>query len=83
MSHATTTPKALCPEGAPWAEGLVVSNSAILGGEPCFAGTRVPVATVIAYLEAGHSEDEIREDYPSLPPRALDVARMWLAESAN
>ena len=83
MSQATTTQKAVNPAPMSWADGLVVSNPAILGGEPCFVGTRVPVATVIAYLEAGHSEHEIKEDYPSLPPRALDITRSWLAESAK
>src|SRR6266566_109540 len=38
----------------------------ILGGTPVFAGTRVPVQTLLDYLEAGDSIDDFLEGFPSV-----------------
>ena len=40
-------------------KSVVVSDPEILGGTPCFRGTRVPVDSLIDYLEAGDSLDEL------------------------
>jgi len=37
-----------------------------LGGTPVFSGTRVPVQTLIEYLEGGHSIDEFLEGFPTV-----------------
>jgi uncharacterized protein (DUF433 family) len=37
-----------------------------LGGTPCFTGTRVPVAHLFDYLEAGDSLDEFLTDFPTV-----------------
>jgi uncharacterized protein (DUF433 family) len=34
-------------------ESVIVSDPEIMGGTPCFRGTRVPVDSLIDYLEAG------------------------------
>jgi uncharacterized protein (DUF433 family) len=39
------------------------SNPAIMGGTPVFVGTRVPVQTVIDYLEDGDRLDEFLSDF--------------------
>jgi uncharacterized protein (DUF433 family) len=45
----------------------VISRSPeILGGTPVFLGTRVPVQTLIDYLEEGRSLDEFLEDFPTV-----------------
>jgi uncharacterized protein (DUF433 family) len=45
----------------------VVSASVdIMGGTPVFAGTRVPVQTLLDYLEAGDSIDEFLAGFPSV-----------------
>ncbi len=31
-----------------------------------FAGTRVPVQTIIDYVAGGHSLDEFRDDFPTV-----------------
>ncbi len=36
----------------------------VMGGVPVFAGTRVPVQTVLGYLEAGESIDDFLEGFP-------------------
>ncbi|WFE25847.1 DUF433 domain-containing protein [Solwaraspora sp. WMMD791] len=38
----------------------------IMGGEPCIAGTRIPVATVIGLLGHGYSVSEVAAKYPAL-----------------
>jgi len=38
----------------------------IMSGAPCFAGTRVPIQTLIDYIEGGDSIDEFLEDFPSV-----------------
>jgi len=37
-----------------------------MGGTPVFAGTRVPVQTLLDYLEAGESIDEFLEGFPTV-----------------
>jgi uncharacterized protein (DUF433 family) len=45
---------------------VVHSDPDILGGTPVFVGTRVPVRTLLDYLEAGDSLNEFLEDFPSV-----------------
>src|SRR3954453_2694243 len=45
---------------------LIVSNPDLLGGEPCFRGTRVPVATLFDNLADGVGLEEILAEWPSL-----------------
>ncbi len=44
----------------------IASSPEILGGIPVFAATRVPVKTLLDYLEAGDTLDEFLEDFPSV-----------------
>ncbi len=37
-----------------------------MGGTPVFAGTRVPVQTLMDYLEAGESIDDFLNGFPSV-----------------
>ena len=49
------------------ANGSVIhSDSEILGGTPVFVGTRVPVQTLVDYLEGGYSIDEFLDNFPSV-----------------
>jgi uncharacterized protein (DUF433 family) len=45
---------------------LITSKPEILGGTPVFSGTRVPVQTLIEYLEGGQSIDEFLEGFPTV-----------------
>ena len=38
----------------------------ILGGTPVFAGTRVPIQTLLDYLEGGESIDDFLDGFPSV-----------------
>jgi len=45
---------------------VVLIDPEIMSGEPCFAGTRVPVRTLLDYLEGGDTIDEFLEDFPTV-----------------
>ena len=45
----------------------------IMGGEPCFAGTRVPVRALLDYIQGGDTLDTFLEQYPTVT-RAQAVA---------
>ncbi len=47
-------------------EQIVVRDDDILGGMPVFVGTRVPVQTLLDYLEAGQPLDEFLDDFPTV-----------------
>lgn len=45
---------------------LIERSDDVLGGTAVFAGTRVPVRTLFAYLEAGDRLDDFLADFPSV-----------------
>ena len=45
---------------------LITSSPDILGGTPVFRGTRVPVETLIEYLEGGQTIDEFLDGFPTV-----------------
>jgi uncharacterized protein (DUF433 family) len=47
-------------------EVLVQRSKDILGGTPVFSGTRVPVQTLLSYIEEGDTLDEFLDDFPSV-----------------
>jgi uncharacterized protein (DUF433 family) len=58
-----------------------------MGGAPVFRGTRVPVQTLLDYLEAGDSIDEFLEGFPTVSREQviafLEQAKDKLVESAS
>ena len=42
-----------------------------MGGTPVFAGTRVPLQTLMDYLEAGDSIDEFLDGFPTVKKRQV------------
>lgn len=45
---------------------LIAIDPEILGGQPVFNGTRVPVETLFDHLEAGVSLEEFLDDFPTV-----------------
>jgi len=45
---------------------LITVDADILGGQPVFTGTRVPVEALFDHLEAGVSLDEFLDDFPTV-----------------
>ena len=48
------------------AEQVIVKDPDILGGMPCFRGTRVPFKNLIDYLEGGHSLSDFLQQFPTV-----------------
>ena len=47
-------------------QSTVSCSPDVMGGTPVFSGTRVPVQTLLDYLEAGESIDDFLEGFPSV-----------------
>ena len=66
---------------------VVHSDPDILGGTPVFVGTRVPMKTLLDYLEAGDSLDEFLDHFPSVKREqaiaALELAKEMLTAYAH
>ena len=60
---------------------VVHSNPDIMGGTPVFVGTRVPLQTLLDYLEAGDPLSEFLEDFPTVS-REQAVAALEQAKDA-
>jgi uncharacterized protein (DUF433 family) len=45
---------------------IVTRSADVLGGTPVFAGTRVPVQTLLDYIEAGETIDDFLEGFPTV-----------------
>lgn len=45
---------------------MISRNPDVMGGTPVFAGTRVPIQTLLDYLEAGDSIDDFLDGFPSV-----------------
>lgn len=61
------------------ADKIIHSVKGVVGGEPVFKGTRVPVRTIAAMKLQGAATDEIIEGYPALTTRMVDLAEIWVA----
>ncbi len=66
---------------------VIQSDPDILGGTPVFAGTRVPVKTLMDYLEASERLDEFLDHFPSVTREqaiaALELAKEMLITHAH
>lgn len=63
-----------------WPDYIAV-NPEICHGKPCFKGTRIMVATILEFLEAGDAFREIKAGYPALTPRHLQAAVQFARET--
>lgn len=60
---------------------IIQRDPEVMGGTPVFAGTRVPIRTLIDYLEAGHPLADFLDDFPSVS-REMAVAVLEEAKEA-
>ena len=68
-------------------QSVICRDPEVMGGTPVFCGTRVPVQTLIEYLEAGDSIDEFLEGFPTVTREQviafLEKAKDKLIESVS
>ena len=66
---------------------IISRNPEVMGGAAVFCGTRVPVQTLLDYLEAGESIDDFLAGFPSVTRAQviafLEAAKDRLVESAS
>ena len=62
-------------------EPVIHSDPEIMGGTPVFVGTRVPLETLLDYLESGKPLSEFLEDFPTVT-REQAVAALEQAKEA-
>ena len=66
---------------------VVSVNKEIMHGTPCFAGTRVPVQTLLDYLESGQTIEQFFTDFPRVKREQviqfLQFAKEQLAECVS
>jgi uncharacterized protein (DUF433 family) len=59
-------------------KAIISVDPEVLGGQPVFVGTRVPLETLFDHLEEGLSLDEFLDDFPSVSKdqavAALEIA---------
>ena len=56
---------------------LVTRSDEVMSGAVVFAGTRVPIATLLDYLEEGDTLDHFLEDFPTVTrPHAIAVLEL-------
>jgi uncharacterized protein (DUF433 family) len=61
------------------AKRLVVSDPDIMGGDPVFRGTRVPVHVIAELVAKGSPPAELLESYPRLTAEMIKVAPVYAA----
>ena len=67
---------------------VISSNPTVMGGTTVFGGTRVPVQTLIDYLEAGESISDFLDGFPTVTKEQIiafleEVKERVLAGSQN
>jgi uncharacterized protein (DUF433 family) len=66
---------------------LIICDPEIMGGTPVFKGTRVPVDSLLDWLEDGYTIDDYLYSFPSVSKeQAIAVLRLandWLVTQAK
>ena len=60
-------------ENLPDRPGYISVDSGICNGRPVVRGTRIPVQTVVEFLAAGDSIEDVIEEYPTLSREAVQA----------
>jgi uncharacterized protein (DUF433 family) len=67
--------------GESWRERIVCDPD-LHAGEPCIAGTRIPVSILVASL-ADMTMDELLAEYPQLTREDVQAALYYAAEASH
>ena len=59
------------------AKRLVETDDGVLGGTPCFKGTRIPIHDIAAMLANGDSVAALQAAYPRLTEAQISAAPMY------
>lgn len=68
--------------GVNWRERIVI-DPALHHGEPCIAGTRVPVRVIVGSIADGDTPAQIIDAYPQISAEDIQAALKFAAEAVN
>lgn len=61
----------------------IVSKPDIMGGAPCIAGTRIPIAVIIQRLKEGYTIEAIHEGYSWVSLKKIEGAVSELVDKLS
>ena len=61
----------------------ITRDPAVMGGKPCIRGMRVTVGTVVGFVAAGRTRNEILREYPYLEVEDIAEALAYAAWRAE
>jgi uncharacterized protein (DUF433 family) len=64
-------------------QARIKTNPGIHHGDPCIAGTRVPVGVIVGSVAEGDTWDDILASYPQLKREDIQAALLYAAEAVN
>ena len=67
---------------ADWRKRITI-DPAIHHGDPCIAGTRVPVSIIVGSIAEGDTFAQILASYPQLKHEDIQAALWYAAEAVN
>ncbi len=62
---------------------IISIDEQVLGGQPVFKGTRVPIESLFDHLEAGFSLNTFLEDFPSVTKEQAVALLDWANKLFN
>jgi uncharacterized protein (DUF433 family) len=61
----------------------ITRDPSVHHGDPCIAGTRIPVSVIVGSLAAGDTPEQILASYPQLVREDIQAALLYAAEAVN
>ena len=61
----------------------ITQNPEVMGGKACIRGMRVTVSAIVAQMGAGHSVEDVLDDYPYLELEDVMQALQYAAWRAD
>jgi len=65
------------------ADERIIIDETICGGKPVIRGKRITVQTILEFLSAGESREEILKQYPSLENADIDASLRFATDLMN
>jgi len=63
--------------------GRITWSPFVMGGKPCIRGMRITVGNVIGLLAAGHSIEEVLDEFPELEEEDIRASLAYAAWSVG
>ncbi len=57
----------------------ITADPNVCGGDPCVAGTRIPVHVILSHLAAGDSMETVLEEFPRLERADIEACLEYAA----